>query len=183
MRRLLPLALVIGFAYACLVTAAGGGVYDPNDPTKLNPEAGVLHLGDKKRCVTLGGDGWADPKPCGQPPRGAGSDARWVESIEGSNALSRDEVEALWRGAGGDPNQARTASAIAKAESGWRPDALGRNGNGTVDRGLWQINSIHGGLSTFDIHANAASAVRISSNGTNWGPWTTYGSGAYAKFL
>src|ERR1044072_4069643 len=39
------------------------------------------------------------------------------------------------------------AVAIALAESGCNPAALGHNTNGTTDRGLWQINSIHTGVS------------------------------------
>ncbi len=43
-----------------------------------------------------------------------------------------------------------------------------------------QINSVHGSLSTFDAYGNARSAVLISRDGTDWTPWTTYNSGAYA---
>ena len=54
------------------------------------------------------------------------------------------------------------------------------NTNGTVDRGLWQINSIWGGLSTYDAAGNARAAVQISHDGADWRPWTTYQTGAYA---
>ena len=40
------------------------------------------------------------------------------------------------------------------------------NGNGTVDRGYWQINSVHGSLSTYGAAGNARAAVLISGNGT-----------------
>lgn len=86
--------------------------------------------------------------------------------------LTRQEIEELWVRAGGNPQNASTASAIAMAESGGNPDSKNdSNSNGTTDRGLWQINSVHGGLSTFDPLANARAAVSISSNGANWRPW------------
>lgn len=77
----------------------------------------------------------------------------------------------------------KLAAAIAMAESGGDPNAFNRNRNGSVDRGLWQINSIHGGLSTFDPMGNARAMASISGGGRNWNPWTVYKSGAYAKYL
>ena len=53
------------------------------------------------------------------------------------------------------------------------------DGNGTVDRGYWQVNSIHGALSTYDPAGNARAAVQLSGDGTNWSPWVTYQTGAY----
>jgi len=87
--------------------------------------------------------------------------------------FTRQQIESLWVQAGGKPTASNMASAIALAESGGRSDATNSNDNGTVDRGLWQINSIHGSLSTFDPLANARAAVSISGNGTNWRPWCT----------
>ena len=63
------------------------------------------------------------------------------------------------------------------AESGGDADATNNNSNGTTDRGLWQINSIHGSQSTTDPVANARAAVSISDNGTNWRPWCTAWTG------
>jgi hypothetical protein len=37
--------------------------------------------------------------------------------------------------------------------------------------GLWQIHD--GGPAMFHPVANAATAVRMSADGTNWSPWTT----------
>jgi hypothetical protein len=66
------------------------------------------------------------------------------------------------------------AAAIAMAESGGNPNAVnGSNSNGSTDRGLWQINSIHGSQSTLDPLANARAAVGISKGGTDWRPWCT----------
>jgi len=89
------------------------------------------------------------------------------------------QLEDLWKDAGGSAGEAFTAAEIAMAESSGDQDATDDDGNGTVDRGYWQINSIHGAQSTYDAYGNARAAVLISDDGTNWGPWTTYKSGAY----
>lgn len=75
------------------------------------------------------------------------------------------------------------AAAIAMAESGGDSQASHVNSDGSIDRGVWQINSVHGSLSTFDPIANAKAAIQISNNGSNWSPWTTFKTGAYKKYL
>jgi len=90
------------------------------------------------------------------------------------------KLERLWEKAGGNPASAQMAASIAMAESGGDPGATDNNTNGSTDRGYWQINSIHGAQSTYDPLANARAAVQISGNGTNWTPWVTYNTGAYA---
>jgi hypothetical protein len=85
--------------------------------------------------------------------------------------------------AGGPATSAAIAAAVATAESGGNSTATNYDSNGSVDRGLWQINSIHGAQSTFDVMGNARAAVAISNKGTNWQPWTTYTSGAYLQYL
>lgn len=83
------------------------------------------------------------------------------------------ELEQLWIQAGGNPAAAPIAAAIAEAESGGNPNAAPVNTNGSTDRGLWQINSVHGSQSTFDPLGNAMAAVQISQNGATWAPWCT----------
>jgi Lysozyme like domain len=68
------------------------------------------------------------------------------------------------------------AAEIAMAESGGNPNAI----SPTNDFGLWQINGSNGALATLNPLQNAKSAIALSGNGTNWGPWTTYHSGAYS---
>lgn len=75
------------------------------------------------------------------------------------------------------------AAAIAMAESGGNSQASNVDSDGSTDRGLWQINSVHGSLSTFDPIANVKAAIQISNNGSNWSPWTTFKTGAYKKYL
>lgn len=97
--------------------------------------------------------------------------------------LSKGQLEALWTSAGGTPGAAHLAAAVALAESGGESSATNHNTDGSTDRGLWQINSIHGSQSTYSIPGNVRSAISISSNGHDWGPWTTYKSGAYQQFM
>jgi LysM repeat protein len=85
-------------------------------------------------------------------------------------------LEQLWEQAGGNPADAVMAAEIAMAESGGNQYAL----SPTDDYGYWQINASNGALATFNAYGNARAAVILSGNGTNWSPWTTYTSGAYA---
>lgn len=94
------------------------------------------------------------------------------------------QLKQLWIQNGGNPLVADIAAAVAMAESGGRSDAINSsNSDGSTDRGLWQINSVHGKLSTTDPIANVKAAIQISNNGKNWTPWVTFVSGAYKKFL
>ena len=86
-----------------------------------------------------------------------------------------------------------TAVAVGMGESSCRPDAYLSNGptkgcpNGSVDRGLWQINSCwHPSVSkscAYDAQCNANAAYRISSKGTNFRPWVAYTNGSYRNHL
>lgn len=99
-------------------------------------------------------------------------------------AYSYSQLQQLWIQNGGSPSFAPIAAAVALAESGGNPNAVSKaNYDGSVDRGLWQINSIHGAKSTLDVTGNTRAAIIISSNGTNWNPWTVYKTGAYKKYL
>jgi LysM repeat protein len=92
-----------------------------------------------------------------------------------SGTLGCTQLEELWEAAGGSHSEAFTAAEIAMAESGGNQYATGTVG----ERGYWQINPVHGSLSTYDPMGNAKAAVIISADGTNWTPWTTYTSGDY----
>lgn len=92
---------------------------------------------------------------------------------------SYSQLMSLWEQAGGSKLNAAMAAAIAMAESGGNPNEAPVDANGTIDRGLWQINSSWGSMSSFDPLTNARSAVTISKNGTTWRPWcTAYSDGA-----
>jgi hypothetical protein len=110
------------------------------------------------------------------------------------------QLEALWDLAGGAPQFADTAAAIAQAESG---GCLYAKAGPTDDRpqkvctyrktskensyGLWQINRFaHPTYSAGTLYSalgNAKAAVAISGDGQNFGPWSTYTDGAYKQYL
>jgi LysM repeat protein len=93
-----------------------------------------------------------------------------------SGTLSCSGLERLWDAAGGNPAHAFIAAEIAMAESGGRQFAH----SPTNDFGYWQINGVHGpSMATYNPLGNARAAISISGDGTHWGAWTTYTSGAY----
>lgn len=87
-------------------------------------------------------------------------------------------LRALWLQVGGLPGAARTAVAVALAESGGDDHAV----SPTSDYGLWQINSIHFGATggcglswnnwMYPL-VNACAATYISNRGQNWAAWCT----------
>lgn len=80
----------------------------------------------------------------------------------------------------------RLAAAVAMAESGGDPFALGDAGQSF---GLWQVNlPAHPEWrgreqELFDPMTNARAALAISRGGVSWHPWSTFNSGAYRKYL
>ena len=86
-----------------------------------------------------------------------------------------------------------TAVAVGMGESSCRPNAQNANGptkgcpNGSVDRGLWQINSCwHPSVSkscAYDAQCNANAAYRISAKGSNFKPWVAYTNGSYRNHV
>jgi hypothetical protein len=79
------------------------------------------------------------------------------------------------------------AVATMCAESGRYVEAYHLNDNGTTDRGLFQINSIHDGqispVDAFKAIPNADFAFQLSSGGTDFTPWSAFNSGAYLPFV
>jgi LysM repeat protein len=115
----------------------------------------------------------APPPP--PPPAAAATPTALTTSTTLSGTLNCHGLEELWDEAGGSPAEAFMAAEIAMAESSGQQFATGPFG----ERGYWQINPNHGSLSTYDPLGNAKSAIIISSDGTNWNPWTTFITGAY----
>jgi len=77
----------------------------------------------------------------------------------------------------------RVAEAICMAESGGHSNATNYNYDGSIDRGLMQINSCHGNTDAwYDPATNIAEAFRLYQD-SGWKPWTTYTSGAYLRYL
>ncbi len=81
-----------------------------------------------------------------------------------------------------------TAVAVAKAESGFRPQITNTIGNARgIDRGLFQINSYwHPEVSVacaFSASCNTRAAVRISKVATRWTEWWTWKNGKHIQFM
>jgi Lysozyme like domain len=91
--------------------------------------------------------------------------------------LNREQVRSTAYAAGFRGEGLAIAIAICYAESGGVTDA--RNPQpGNVDRGLWQISSrwhpeVTDAQADFPLSC-AKAAYAISSNGTNWHPWSTW---------
>jgi len=116
----------------------------------------------------------------------AGTQFQQDISGNATGAGQNSSLAQLWIQAGGNPALANTMAAIAMAESSGVVDATNSNTNGTIDRGLWQINSVH---SQFDAQRlltdplyNAQAAVAVEKS-QGLGAWTTYTSGAYSAYL
>lgn len=115
-----------------------------------------------------------------------GSFADTSYNVPSSGTLTASQIKQVAQKAGFTADQAVVATAIALAESGGRTNATNTDSNGTVDRGLWQINSVHQQFTAsklFDPLYNAQAAYQVSNSGTNWLPWVTFTSGAYTRFL
>lgn len=87
------------------------------------------------------------------------------------------------------------AIAIAMNESGGDPSAVNdKNRDGSIDRGLWQINSVHLGprgqlagkftaADLLDADKNAKAAFIVGRGGANWSPWSPTFPGKVAAWL
>lgn len=91
-------------------------------------------------------------------------------------------------------DQANIGAAIAMAESQGVRYCRNLNTNGSIDRGPFQINNqAHPSVTdkcAFNLACAAQAAREIAGGGKggavqtlNWGPWTTYNSGAYKQYL
>lgn len=81
----------------------------------------------------------------------------------------------------------KVAYAICMAESGGNPNAVGYNTNGTTDKGLMQINSVHvphliSDAERLDPEANVKAAYSIYL-GSGWSAWSTFNNGSYGRYM
>lgn len=101
--------------------------------------------------------------------------------------LTPAQIAGYARQAGFSGSALATSVAVALAESGGRTDATNVNRNGSVDRGLWQLNDgAHPWVKSInwqDPAANAAGAYRIYREaGGSFRPWVAYTSGRAGQF-
>jgi LysM repeat protein len=143
-------------------------LYHVNSSVISNPNS--IYAGEKLKIPASVSSSYA--------PKHAKASATLTSAVSHlSGTLSCSGLEALWEAAGGAHGEAFMAAEIAMAESGGNQFAL----SPTDDYGYWQINASHGpAMATFNAMGNAKAAIAISDDGSDWGAWTTYTSGAYA---
>ena len=115
------------------------------------------------------------------------------DASDASASAAADLCATVASRAGFSGDRLVTAVAVGMGESSCRPEAHNANGptkgcpNGSVDRGLWQINNCwHPSVSkscAYDAQCNANAAHRISAKGSNFKPWVAYTNGSYKKYL
>jgi hypothetical protein len=78
-------------------------------------------------------------------------------------------------------------AAVAMAESGGNTQASNVNTDGSIDRGLLQINNVyHPEVSDScagDATCSMQQAYRISNYGSNFSPWAAYNNGSYQQYI
>lgn len=103
--------------------------------------------------------------------------------------MTISDIATVAQNAGFTGNDLVTAVAIALAESGGNPNALGDIGIGQGSFGLWQINSKYHPefgpdfTSLYDPQTNANAAYEIYVNAGGFSPWSTFNSGSYQSFV
>jgi hypothetical protein len=144
---------------------------------------GLLFIGPFLSGTDPKGGGAIDQPIAGSQPSGSVN----PPGPTSGGTMSFSSAVALAKAAGVPLDQLATAVAIAMAESGLNPNATNVNTDGSVDRGLWQINSkAHPDISdssAFNPTSAAQDMMQISNGGTNWNPWVTYQTGAYLQYL
>jgi hypothetical protein len=110
-------------------------------------------------------------------------------TVNPGSKLTANQIRQVAANAGFAGGDLETAIAIALAESGGDPNAIGDTAittGGSV--GLWQVNlHWHPEYDQLKLHdpqynANAAYAI-YSAAGSDFAPWSTYKSGAYEAHL
>jgi hypothetical protein len=105
-----------------------------------------------------------------------------------TGTISKDQIKKLWTDNGGSPSTAAVAAAIAEAESSGRTGVTTPNPDGGTNVGLWQLDTKGEGAGYTiqqlqDPATNARVTIMRSANGTNWGAWETWHTGAYRQYL
>lgn len=94
-----------------------------------------------------------------------------LNPVSTGKGLTYDQVENIWIQAGGNPQAAALAAAVADASSGFNTSASRTNPDGTTSIGLWLIPQNGMPPGSTDPVANARAAVQLSHNGTDWTQW------------
>jgi hypothetical protein len=98
-----------------------------------------------------------------------------------------ESIAKVWYKAGGSEATCRLSVSVSLAESGGDAHVQGPNSDGSIDRGLWQLNSRwHPEVQdscAYDPVCNGKATLRISNKGTDFSTWVTFQQGINKKFL
>lgn len=162
-------------------TGAPGGTLAPGIETGFSQSGTINPYGNPQE-----GKGSNPPDPQALSFKSLVTTGR-VRNFASGNTGSNNSLAQLWIQAGGSPGMANMMAAIAMAESTGNVGAVSpKNSDGTVDQGLWQINSSHTQFDptklVTDPLYNAQAAVSVYKS-QGLGAWSTYTNGAYQQFL
>jgi hypothetical protein len=124
---------------------------------------------------------------CAAPAASVEEEGSTSSNLEG-NQLSPEQIAHEARAVGVPCGERLvTAVAVGLGESDGVVNATHPNTDGSVDRGVWQINSkawpMYSESCVFDASCNAGAMAAISSNGASWQPWLAFTNGRYRQFL
>lgn len=170
-------------------SATAGAVASANYQRQMQEAAALRSFQDQQTQAMLqaysqynGIAGSMRPKinPTGTLSYNAGGQVNW----DGSDVALAD----MMRKAGFPEDQIGIGMAIARGESGWNAQARHSNSNGSIDQGIFQINSIHkaryAGMDIFDPQTNVNIAYQVWKDaGGSWRPWVVYQTGKYRQYL
>lgn len=101
--------------------------------------------------------------------------------------VSPNGIANLAKAAGVPCNGIVLATAVALGESDGVVHATHSNDDGSIDRGIWQINSkawpMYSSSCVFDPACNAGAMADISGDGGSWSHWLAYTNGRYLQFM
>lgn len=189
---LIPVLIMAGGAYLCWfgVHYWRSDTAWPSDPVKALLTGKPLPTPDYSSYqaaaegVTSGAKGSSTQAAGGGTSAGTGG-----SGTPSKGTLTYHEITTLWVKNGGNSQTANLAAAIAEAESsGNVTGPPSPNPDGGTNVGLWQLDTkgVGAGYTVEqlkDPDTNARITIMATGNGTKWGPWETWHTGAYKKYL
>lgn len=163
----------------------------PTDPIKAVLQGKSIPVADRttdnKAIELLGQTAGSAAAAVGTTPTGTAPTGT-TPTVGVSQTYNHANLMDLWTGNGGDKSTADLAAAIALAESSGVAGTTSSNPDGGTNVGLWQLDTkgVGAGYTVDQLKdpaKNAQITIMATSNGTNWGPWETWHTGAYKQFL
>jgi len=179
-----------GWVQKSFPCAAGCAVvwYDSQGPYHfaVSRGNGIIDQHNPNRCSSSGS--WGS-NYCLCPPSFAeeapAAMSEQLASVVTTQGISMSQIANYWISAYGKSN-CQTAVAVAMAESRGDCSAQYVNGPGSIDRGLWQINSYwHPECSdscAYSCSCNAGCAVNVWKS-SGWNAWATYKNGLHSPYM